>query len=162
MKYQITHPSLRGSIPNNSSYMIKFASLNRDIQISLFGKFPQWSLYSTLQKWHDHHLIPSLSRPQILVVLSSGLTPMDTTSSSNSTRIVLDPLGHVCFNPIHPFPRRPRQSSPMALLKAHPHWYSRSTGPNEHLDEDNPTWSKPSLQEAHNVNKNWSCNNCDY
>ena len=41
----------------------------------------------------------------------------------------------------------------MALPKAHPHWNSRSTGPNEHLDEDNPTGSRPSLQEAHNVNK---------
>ena len=38
------------------------------------------------------HLIPSLSRPLALVVLSSGPTPMDTTSSSNSTRMVLDPL----------------------------------------------------------------------
>ena len=91
-KYQLTHPSLRGSIPNTSSLMINFASLNRDIQMSLFGKFPQWSLYSTLQKWPDHHLIPSLSRPLALVVLSSGPTPMDTTSSSNSTRMVLHPL----------------------------------------------------------------------
>ena len=32
-------------------------------------------------------------------------------------------------------------------------------GPNEYLDEDNPTRPRPSLQEANNVNKNWSCNN---
>ena len=43
-------------------------------------------------------------------------------------------------------------------LKDHPHWYSRSTGPIKQLDEDNPTGSGPSLQEAHNVNKNWSHN----
>ena len=41
----------------------------------------------------------------------------------------------------------------MALLKDHPHWYSRPAGPNEHLDEDNQTRSRPSLQEAHNDNK---------
>ena len=33
----------------------------------------------------------------------------------------------------------------MALLKTHPHWYSRSTRPNEHLDEDNPTGSRPTM-----------------
>ena len=47
----------------------------------------------------------------------------------------------------------------MVLLKAHPHWYSRSTGLIEQLDEDNPTRSGPSLQEAHDVNKDWSRNN---
>ena len=35
---------------------------------------------------------PSLNRPQRLVVLSSGLIPMDTFFSSNSTPMVLDPL----------------------------------------------------------------------
>ena len=39
-----------------------------------------------------HHLIPSLNRPQVLVILFSGLIPMDTTSSSSSTLMVLDPL----------------------------------------------------------------------
>ena len=92
MKYQLTHPSLRGSIPNTFSFMIKFASLNLAIQMLLFGKFPQWSLYLTLQKWPDHPLIPLLNRPQVLVVLHSGLTPIDTTSSSISTLKVLDPL----------------------------------------------------------------------
>ena len=41
MNHQLTHPSLRGSIPNISSSTINFASLNLDIQMSLFGKFPQ-------------------------------------------------------------------------------------------------------------------------
>ena len=50
----------------------------------------------------------------------------------------------------------------MALPKDHPHWYSRSAGPNEDLDEDNPTWSRLSLQEAHIVNKNWSRNNPNF
>ena len=71
--------------------MIKFASLNLVIQMLPFGKFLRWSLYSTPQKWPDHHLIPSLNRPQVSVVLSSGLTPMDSTSSSNFTLMVLDP-----------------------------------------------------------------------
>ena len=30
----------------------------------------------------------------------------------------------------------------MALLKAHPYWKPRSTGPNEHLDEDIQTGSR--------------------
>ena len=65
----------------------------------------------------------------------------------------------MCFNTIHPLPWRLRQSPEMDLLKADPHWNSRSTGPNEHLDEENPTGSGPSLQEAHDVNKNWSRDN---
>ena len=69
----------------------------------------------------------------------SGLTPTDTTPSSNSTLMDWTRYWQVCFNFIHPLPWRIRQSSPMALLKAHPHWYWRSTGPGEHLDEDNPT-----------------------
>ena len=92
MKYQLTHPSLRASILNTFSYMIKFGSLNLAIQMLLIEKFPQSSLYSTLQKCPDLHLIPSLNRPQVLAALSSGLTPMDSTSSSNSTLMVLDPL----------------------------------------------------------------------
>ena len=143
MKYRLTHPSLRGSIPNTFSYMIKFASLILAYQMLLIGKFPHWSLYLTLQKWPNHHLILSLNRPQVIVVLSSGLTPMDRTPSSISTLMVLDPLLQVCFNSIHPLPWRLRQSSPMALLKAHPHRYSRSTRPTKHLDEGNPTWSRP-------------------
>ena len=39
-------------------------------------------------------------------------------------------------------------------LKAHPHWYSRSIGPIEHLDGENATGSRTSIQKAHNVNKN--------
>ena len=35
---------------------------------------------------------PLLNRPRVLVVLSSGLTPTGTTSSSNSIPMVLDPL----------------------------------------------------------------------
>ena len=71
---------------------IKFASLNLVFQMLSFGNFPQWSLYLILQKWPDRHLTPSLNQPQVLVVLSSGPTPMDTTSSSNFTLMVLDPL----------------------------------------------------------------------
>ena len=70
-----------GTTPNTFSYTINFASSNLDIQMSIFGKFPQWNLYSTLQKWLDHHLISSLSRPQVLAALSSVLTPTDSTSS---------------------------------------------------------------------------------
>ena len=44
------------------------------------------------QKWLDHHQIPSLNRPQVSVVISSGLILMDTTSSSNFTLMVLGPL----------------------------------------------------------------------
>ena len=39
--FQLTHPSLRGSIPTISSYTINFASSNLDIQMSLLGKIPQ-------------------------------------------------------------------------------------------------------------------------
>ena len=92
MKYQPTHPSQRGYIPNTFSYMIKLAKLNLAIQMLSFGRSPQLNLHSTLQKWPVHHLIPSLNRPQVLVVLSSRLTPMDTFFSSNSTLMVLDPL----------------------------------------------------------------------
>ena len=38
MKYEATHPSLRESIPNISSYMTKFASLNLATQMLLFGR----------------------------------------------------------------------------------------------------------------------------
>ena len=91
MKWQLTHPSLRGSIPNTFSYMIKFASLNLANQMLSFVKIPEGSLYLIPQKWPDHHLTLPLHRPQVLVVLSLGLTPMDTTSSSNTTLMVLDP-----------------------------------------------------------------------
>ena len=40
MKYQLTHPSLRGSFPNVFSYLIKFASLNLAFQMLSFGNFP--------------------------------------------------------------------------------------------------------------------------
>ena len=92
MKYQLRHPSLRGSILNISFYMKNFASLNLATQMSLFGRSPQLNLYLTPQKWLDHHRIPSSSQPQALAAQFSGLTPMATTSSSNSTRMVLEPL----------------------------------------------------------------------
>ena len=41
----------------------------------------------------------------------------------------------------------------MALHKDHPYCYSGPAGPNEHLDEDNQTRSRPSLQEAYNDKK---------
>ena len=41
----------------------------------------------------------------------------------------------------------------MALHKDHSYRYSRPAGPNEYLDEDNPTRPRPSLQEANNVKK---------
>ena len=53
-----------------------------------FGKFHQWSLYLTPQKGLDHHLTHSLNRPHVSVVLSSGLIPMDSIFSSNSTPMV--------------------------------------------------------------------------
>ena len=92
MKYQLTHPWLQGSIPKTFSYMIKFASLNLANQMLSFWRSLQWSLYSTLQKWPVRHLTLLLKQPQVLVVLSSGITPMDTTILSNSTLMVLDPL----------------------------------------------------------------------
>ena len=73
-------------------YMINFASLNLAIQMLPFGRSPQWSLYLTTQKWPDHHQIPSSSWPQVLAALFSRIIPMDTTSSSNYTLMVLDPL----------------------------------------------------------------------
>ena len=144
---------------NNFSYMMKFANFNPAIQMLSFGRICPWSLYSTPKRWPDHHLILSLNQPQVLVVLSSGLTPMDTTSSSNSNLMVLDPQlarGHQFF---HPLPWWLRQSASMALLKDHRHWYPWSTGPIEHLDENNSAWSRPGLKETHNLNKNRSCSN---
>ena len=41
MKYQLTQPLLRGSIPNNFSYMIRFTSLNLAIQMLSIGRSPQ-------------------------------------------------------------------------------------------------------------------------
>ena len=82
--------------------MIKSASLNPVIQILSFGRFPRWNSYSSLQKLPDHHLTPSLNRPQVLVVLSSGLIPTDTTSSSNFTLMVSAPPlanGHQFYSP---------------------------------------------------------------
>ena len=38
MKYQLTHPLLRGSISNTFSHMINFASLNLAIQMLSFGR----------------------------------------------------------------------------------------------------------------------------
>ena len=72
--------------------MIKSTSLKPVIQTLFFGKIPQWSLYSTPQNLLDHHQIPSSSRPQVLVVLSTGIVPMDTVFSLNSTPMVLDTL----------------------------------------------------------------------
>ena len=92
MKYQRTHPSLQGSILNTFYYTTKIASLNLATQMLLFGRSPQWSLYSTLQKWPDHHQIHSSSQLQVLPAPFSGLTRMTTISSSNSTRMVSDPL----------------------------------------------------------------------
>ena len=78
--------------------MIKLASLNLVIRMLSFGRFAQWSLYSTRLMWRDHHLITitSLNRPQVLVVLSSWLIPMDTTFSSNTTPMALDWLLEKC------------------------------------------------------------------
>ena len=88
-----TYTSITAGIPSQYFfYVLKIASLNLAIQMLSFENFPQRSLYSTLQKWPVHHLTHLLNRPQVLVVLSSGLTPRDTTSSSNSTLMLLDPL----------------------------------------------------------------------
>ena len=84
---------------------------------------------------------------------------MDTISSSNSTLMVLDPLLASVLQFFSPSSLETTTIFSNGLLKAHPHWYSRLVGPNEHLDEDNPTLSRRSLEEAHNVNKNWSRNN---
>ena len=92
MKYQRTHPSLQESILNTFYYTTKFASLNLATQMLLFGRSPQWSLYSTLQKWLDHHQTHSSSQLQVLAATFPGLTRMATISSSNSTRMVSDPL----------------------------------------------------------------------
>ena len=92
MKWQLIHLSLRGSTRKIFSSMINFATLTLAIRTLSFGRFRQWSLCSTPQKWPDHHLILSKNRPQVLVVLSSGLTPVDFTSSSTFTVMVLDSL----------------------------------------------------------------------
>ena len=84
--------SLWGFILNTFSYMIKIANLNPAFQMLSFGRLPQWSLFLILQRWPDHHLNTPLNRPQVLAVLSSGLTPMDITFSSIFILMVLDPL----------------------------------------------------------------------
>ena len=125
---------------------------------AIIWKIPWVKFVFDSAKRLDHHLTPSLNRQQVLVVLSSGLIPMDTFFHQVLPLWYWTRFWQVCFSSIHPLPWRFRQSSQMALLKAHPHWYSRSTGPNGNLGEKNPTGSRPSLQEAHNVNKNWSRN----
>ena len=67
----------------------------------------------------------------------SGLTVLDTTYQILPYGV--GPATGKCASTIRPLPWRLRQSSPMALLKAHSHWYPRSTRPTEHLDEDNST-----------------------
>ena len=60
----------------------------------------------------------------------------------------------MCINFIHPLPWRLRQSASMALLEDHPPWCPQSTGPTEHMEENNSARSRPGLQETHNLNKN--------
>ena len=117
----------------------KIRHLEPGISDAIICKVPSVKFVLTLQKWPDHHLIFSLNWPHVLVVISSGTTPMDTTSSSTSTLMVLDPLLASVLQFYSPSPWRLRQSFPMTLLKAHPHWYSSSTGSTKHLDEVNPT-----------------------
>ena len=50
------------------------------------------SMNSTLQKWPNHHLIPSSNWPQVSLALPSGLTPMDTTFWSKSSQMAMEPL----------------------------------------------------------------------
>ena len=87
-----TYTSITAAIPSQDFFMIKFTSLNLVVPMLSFGSFPLLSLYLTLQKWRDHHLISPLHHPQVLVALFSELIPMDTTSSSNFTLMVLEPL----------------------------------------------------------------------
>ena len=162
MKYQLTHSSLRVFLLNTFSYMINFASLNLATQMLSFGKSPRYSLYPTLQKWPVHRLIPLLNQPRVLVVLSSGPIPMDTISSSNFFPMALDPLLASVLQYYSPFSQVIMTIYSNAFFKTHPHWYSRSTGPIKHVDEDNSTWLRPSLQEAHNVNKNWNRSGSNY
>ena len=133
--------------------MIKCASLKPEVQMVSFGRFLHWSLYLTPKKWPNHHLTPSLNRPKVLVVLSSGLIPMDTTFSSNSTLMVLEPL----MASVHQF------YLPSSLVTTTPSIFngpSRSAnGSAEHMDENNAAWSRPGLQGTHNLNKNRNCDN---
>ena len=47
---------------------------------AIIWKFPSVKfVFDSAKKRPDHHLTPSLNRPQVLVVLSSGRIPMDTT-----------------------------------------------------------------------------------
>ena len=69
-----------------------------------FGRFPQWSLYLILQKWPDHHLTPSLNGSQVLVVLSSGPSPLDTFFSSSSTPMFCVRYWQLCVDLLTPFP----------------------------------------------------------
>ena len=139
--------------------MIKFASLNLVIQMLPFVKFLRWSLYSTPQKWPAHHLIPSLNRPQVSVSYLQDSPPWIQLLHQILPLWYWTRNYQVCINFIHPLPLWLRQSASMALLEDHPHWYLWSTGPIEHMDENNSAWSRPSLQEAHNVNKIRSCSN---
>ena len=127
--------------------MIKFVSLNLAIQILSSGKFPQWSLYLTPQKRPDHHLTPSLNRPHVLVVLSSGLIPMDITFSSNSILMVMDPLRAIVLQYYSPsslatmtiFWNGPSQRSSKLEFKIN--WTQWTTG----CRQSDPAYRKPTM-----------------
>ena len=89
--YQLTHPSLRGSIPNISLYdkLRQLAPGHSDVII--------WKIPSVKFVFDSAKVARPSSDTLIEPATSfsspfSGLNPMATTSSSNSTRMVLDPL----------------------------------------------------------------------
>ena len=131
MKQQLIHLSLREFILSTFSYLIKFARLRLVIRMLSFGGFPQWKFCSTPQYKPGHHLIHSLNRSQVLIVLSSGLIPVDTTSPSNTTLMVIDPLlasVHQSYSPFFLvttttcFNGPPRNSSRLVSVTNWLHW----------------------------------------
>ena len=129
--------------------MIKSASLKVVIQIQTFERFPLWSLCSTPQKQPDQHLIPSVNQSQVLVVLSSGLSPMDSFLNQVLPLWYWTRLWQVCINIIHLLPWWLREPTSTAFFEAHPQWYQ--LGP-----LNSSARSGPSLQENHNLIKNRS------
>ena len=88
-----TYTSVTAGIQSQDFFLYdKIRQLEPGISDAIIWKIPSVKFVFDSAKRPDHHLTPSLNRPQVLVVLSSGLIPTDTTFSSNSILMVLDPL----------------------------------------------------------------------
>ena len=94
-----TYASVTAGIQSQNLFLYdKPASLKLVIRTPSIGKLPLGSLCSNPQQSPDHNVIPSLNRPQVLEVICSGLTPMDTISSSISILMVYDMRPSIIIN----------------------------------------------------------------